>query len=182
MTAHQVRRLAILCIAALLWVLLFFALRVNAQGGKAAPGRQAVIDQIAPFPSSRPNDAPEQIDRANRATSDIDQLPPDARVGDDSDNPEEQVGLSDSSDQKDALYAQVAEVWHVLRMRGQQPTPELIAREIGPERLSAFLNIFPGATGMFGIDSDTLPIARPEDRSPAHGRHTAPTLPPPAGG
>lgn len=181
MTAHHARRLAILCGAALLWVLLFFALRVNAQEGQLNPGRQTTIDQVAPSSSRPSNNALEQINRANRTTTNIDQLPQDARVGDDSANPEEDIGLSDSSDQKATLYAAVAEVWHVLRMRGQQPTPELIAREIGPERLSAFLNTFPGATGMFGIDSDTLPIDRPEERSPPQADHTGAASLSPAG-
>lgn len=64
------------------------------------------------------------------------------------------------------LYRRVAEVWQVIRRRGQQPTPELIAQEIGPERLSSFLNNFPGSENIFGVDSDRLPLKAPQDGPP----------------
>src|SRR3546814_17335112 len=64
------------------------------------------------------------------------------------------------------LYAEVAAVWELIRRRGQQPTPELIAREIGPDLLARFLNTFPGSEGMFGVDSDVLPIKPPQEPPP----------------
>ena len=64
------------------------------------------------------------------------------------------------------LYQQVAQVWATIRARGQQPTPELIAQEIGPDNLARFLDQNPGSTSMFGQDSDNLPVDAPEGVTP----------------
>src|SRR3546814_6661066 len=60
-----------------------------------------------------------------------------------------------------SLYLEVANAWEVIRRRGQQPTPELIAREIGPDMLARFLNQFPGSEALFGKDSDRHPVEPP---------------------
>lgn len=95
-----------------------------------------------------------------KRTAAIGQLPSDAEAPADA-GPEMNIGLSEGGPDA-SLYDQVAEVWTMIRRRGMQPTPELIAREIGPDALARFLDQYPGATGMFGKDQDTLPVDHPD--------------------
>ncbi|PZU57583.1 MAG: hypothetical protein DI547_12930 [Sphingobium sp.] len=124
------------------------------------------IDQIGTREGGLDAGAQEQIDAGRRGAdaheTGIEQLPRNARLTDDDANPEQEIGVVDSADGRRALYDEVAGVWQTIRQRGQQPTPELIAREIGPEALSQFLNSFPGANTIFGIDSDIMPLKPPE--------------------
>lgn len=88
----------------------------------------------------------------------VGQLPGDLEVPDDDGKSPESAISQPIQSPEAALFGRVAEAWQVIRERGQQPTPELIAREIGPDQLATFLDQNPAATDIFGQDSDTLPI------------------------
>lgn len=60
------------------------------------------------------------------------------------------------------LYQRATDAWKIIRQRGQLPTPELMAREMGPEHLASFLERFRDAVLIFGKDSDTLPLPPPD--------------------
>ncbi len=90
----------------------------------------------------------------------VGQLPGDLELADDESGPEQAISKPYVSPEA-ALYGQVAEAWQVIRQRGQQPTPELIAREIGPDTLARFLDQNPAAGDIFGQDSDDLPVDEP---------------------
>lgn len=81
-----------------------------------------------------------------------------------------------ASNEKSDLTGDVARAWEVIRERGQHPTPELIAREIGPDRLAAYLNLHPDAVDIF--TRDTAPIPDATDLPPDGG---VIVLPPPNG-
>jgi hypothetical protein len=108
----------------------------------------------------------EQVGSEERRPAGVAQLPPDAELGPSAKGPELDLEAVTRSSPEANLYAEVAAVWLLIRRRGQQPTPELIAREIGPDVLAKFLNSFPGSEKMFGVDSDTLPISPPHDAAP----------------
>jgi hypothetical protein len=91
----------------------------------------------------------------------VGQLPPDLEIPPDDDSQPEIAISRPIVSPEAALYGQVAEAWQVIRQRGQQPTPELIAREIGPDTLATFLDQNPAAADIFGRDSDTLPADIP---------------------
>ncbi len=55
-------------------------------------------------------------------------------------------------DERKTLAAEVARAAELMRQRGQQPTPEALAREIGPDALAAFLDQDPSA-----LDSYSAP-------------------------
>lgn len=103
----------------------------------------------------------------------IGQLPADAEPLNDDDNMENSLAADDIAP-GGRLYAEVAEVWTMIRKRGLQPTPELIAREIGPDALTQFLDLFPAASDIFGKDSDSLPIDRDDSRAAPEGIFTVP--------
>jgi hypothetical protein len=46
------------------------------------------------------------------------------------------------------LTADVLRAWNQIRSRGQTPTPDLVAREIGPDRLAEFLATSPAAASV----------------------------------
>jgi hypothetical protein len=46
------------------------------------------------------------------------------------------------------LTADVLRAWNQIRNRGQTPTPDLVAREIGPDRLAEFLATSPAAASV----------------------------------
>ena len=73
------------------------------------------------------------------------QLPGNLAIRDEGDAPERTIGQGQRQTPNEQIYNQVADVWRSLRQQGQQPTPELIAREIGPDALARFLNTFPGS-------------------------------------
>ncbi len=59
------------------------------------------------------------------------------------------------------LHLKVSGAWRLVRSRGQQPTPELMAQEVGSEQLARFLSIFPGSEKIFGPGSNEFPVADP---------------------
>ena len=134
------------------------------------PDSEAVVRQISQATSPASRGAVEQLGQRERATARVRQLPADAEMLPSAPEPEQKLEQVTRRSPNATLYAEVAAVWELIRRRGQQPTPELIAREIGPDALARFLNSFPGSEGMFGVDSDTLPIKPPRDvPPPGHG-------------
>ncbi|MCM8732188.1 hypothetical protein ACFO8O_14585 [Hephaestia sp. GCM10023244] len=119
------------------------------------------IPQESTTPARR--NAVEQVGQAKSPPAEVAQLPGDAEALSTAAAPESELEQATPRSPRADLYAEVAAVWEVIRRRGQQPTPELIAREIGPDMLARFLNTFPGSEGIFGIDSDRLPLKPPPD-------------------
>jgi hypothetical protein len=111
-----------------------------------------------------------QVAAPDRQPTRMTQLPADTEAVGPTPNPE--AALEDPTDRspRKELYREVAAVWEAIRRRGQQPTPELIAREIGPDNLARFLSTFPGAENMFGVDSDQLPVDPPPSPPPEKGK------------
>jgi len=107
---------------------------------------------------------------------DVSQLPEDIDLANDQGAPETAIARTDQTPEL-KLYRQVAEVWQTIRQKGQQPTPELIAREIGPDALATFLDQNPGAESIFGEDTDSLPVARPGDLNQSQGGFLVPISP-----
>src|SRR3546814_4117621 len=77
--------------------------------------------------------------------AEVSQLPGDAEILPNATAPETGLEQVTRRSPRADLYAEVAAVWELIRRRGQQPTPELIVREIGPDLLARFLNTFPGS-------------------------------------
>ena len=99
------------------------------------------IEQLAPPKTS----ATTQIvvdDKPVRA-ADVAQLPDTARAVD-GESDEEALFAARTTPTR-TTSAEVARAFEVIRSRGQVPTPELIAREIGPDALQAYLQANPGA-------------------------------------
>lgn len=139
-----------------------------------APQQQAAPADLSVEQLPRAHDGADGINQVaapERQPTRMTQLPADTEAAGAAPNPEAALeDPTDRSPRKD-LYREVATVWEAIRRRGQQPTPELIAREIGPDNLARFLTTFPGSENMFGVDSDQLPV------DPAPSAPDAPPLP-----
>lgn len=130
--------------------------------GEARDRAARDVQQIGIHPDA-PDAGSQQVNRAETPKVAVSQLPPDAVVPLATPAPETDLANAHTVSPEATLYGQVAAVWEVIRRRGQQPTPELIAREIGPDMLSRFLTQFPGSEAMFSANSDKLPVATPQD-------------------
>ncbi|WP_208402820.1 hypothetical protein [Sphingomonas japonica] len=139
-------------------------------GTPSAGSDRTTAEQIAPTAApAAPKPPPgtvQQIRPNNRASTEILQLPPDAEVAPSAESPEQALAEGLPRSPRLNLYEEVAAVWEMIRKRGQQPTPDLIAREIGPENLARFLSDFPAAANMFGVDSDLIPVPPPPPSTP----------------
>ena len=123
---------------------------------------KAIVSQISVDQARAARAEQLEIDKANGGKpAAVEQLPEDLELGEGEEGPEAHIVRIEQSPEE-RLYRDVAEVWETIRKRGQQPTPELIAREIGPDTLARFLDQNPGAAAAFGQDSDTLPVPGPE--------------------
>ena len=82
----------------------------------------------------------------------VDQLPESLEPGKNVNEDE----LEKSSTPARTLTAEVIAAWSLIRERGQTPTPDLIAREIGPDKLAEFLASSPVAGNILatGYDPD----------------------------
>jgi hypothetical protein len=98
-----------------------------------------------------------------RRSTAVSQLPPLLEIGPNETAPETELEAA-PVDPDRALQAEVLRTWQSLRQRGQQPTPELVAKEIGPEALARFLATSPGAERLF--DGHTAPPAPPPTPTP----------------
>jgi len=127
------------------------------------PGMDVIgVHQLAPHLSDRVIAAP-AID-GNKKSAVISQLPTDAAVSDLADAPEPSLtGTGDTPNGE--LYREVERIWQQIRQRGQQPTPELLANEIGPEALARFLSTYPNAERLL-TDRKPLPPPEPSNVEP----------------
>jgi|GEM_PF-1520216 len=89
------------------------------------------VPQIAGPTTGAQAVAVEPVGGPDRSTA-VAQLPPDA-VPRDGDEPEP---ARPASRPDGTASAEVLRAWYAIRARGQEPTPELVAREIGPEAIS----------------------------------------------
>lgn len=124
-------------------------------------GEATTVNQIGP-PREKGGDRVEQVDVRKSTSVAVEQLPDTIDLPRDDSGPEGSLEKLTVEHPRAELYREVATAWEMIRRRGQQPTPELIAREIGPDMLARFLNQFPGSEGIFGADSDQLPIGPPD--------------------
>lgn len=155
----------------------------QAQEQRRTVSARITVEQIGPTRQPRGAEAGQDQQIANpeprKTTGAIDQLPEGLETPDPEAVPENEIGSLAAPDPRVSLYNEIAQVWQSIRARGQQPTPELIAREIGPESLTRFLDTFPGSESIFGIDSDSLPLPEPDFESPeAFDFGDATSLPP----
>ncbi|MBB5704843.1 hypothetical protein [Sphingopyxis panaciterrulae] len=130
-----------------------------AQLAASAPDADAVDVEQVQAPSGKCQGSIDQVGAVAPSDPTIQQLPETMELPRDAAAPE--ADLVRTERPRASLYLEVANAWEVIRRRGQQPTPELIAREIGPDMLARFLNQFPGSEAMFGKDSDRLPVEPP---------------------
>lgn len=138
--------------------------QTQAQIGESATGSErTTMAQIA-HPSAETRVGAIGVER--RSTT-VNQLPPQLDVAADEAAPE--AGLeAPPVDPDRALQAEVLRTWQSLRQRGQQPTPELVAKEIGPEALARFLATSPGAERLFDGNA-APPLPPPAAPEPARG-------------
>lgn len=111
---------------------------------------ELAVDQLA---QPRGNSADIRVDDLGapdgRAAVSVSQLPEDLEADDAAAESEPSLASQDKTD----LTGEVARAFELIRERGQQPTPELIAREIGPDRLAAYLNQNPEGVDIFTRDA-----------------------------
>jgi hypothetical protein len=118
------------------------------QAGSAMGQSSAQVDQIqVPASSDGPSVAAPQVPVAKPTRSaTVNQLPRYLEPLSDDDVPEAPAPSTATRDSR--VRDDIARAIQTIRDRGQQPTPELIAREIGPEAITAFLNDNPDKAGV----------------------------------
>jgi hypothetical protein len=96
------------------------------------------------------------------------QLPSDLQQSNDANENE----LASKSSPEASLTADVLRAWNQIRGRGQTPSPDLIAREIGPDRLAEFLATSPAAASVLatGTLPDTQNAGEPPTPAPDQGK------------
>ena len=119
------------------------------QGSAAAqvgnPGLE--VEQLAhPQPHASDLAVPNVAAPRNGNPAQLPQLPPTLEAPRESGKGE--ASLVKGDDKRD-LAGEVARAAEMLRQRGQQPTPETLAREIGPDALAAYLNQNPSALDIY---------------------------------
>lgn len=138
-------------------------LRAAEPDAEVAVREKAIMGQICVEDARAARAEQLRLEKADAAKpANVEQLADDLELSADQEAPEAHMVRKQQSPEE-RLYRDVADVWETIRRRGQQPTPELIAREIGPDALARFLDQNPGAEAAFGQDSDTLPVPSPED-------------------
>lgn len=121
-----------------------------AEGAAAAQG--AEIEQLTkertPSDVIVPNVAP--VGRETNPTL-VQQLPPTLEAPAEHSHGE---GNLVRGDERKTLAGEVARTAELMRQRGQQPTPEALAREIGPDALATFLDQDPASQGSQNAPKD----------------------------
>lgn len=125
---------------------LLFLLQQDAVAEQKA-GRDVAVEQLA-GPSQHgdlavPNVPPPR----NGNPAQMSQLPPTLEAPRESSKGEGTLAKGDEDRRN--LAGEVARAAEMLRQRGQQPTPEALAREIGPDALAAYLNQDPSALDVY---------------------------------
>jgi hypothetical protein len=126
-------------------------------------GREAVsADQVAP--AARTTLGTEQVNRQPQSPVGVTQLPSDLQPL----APGSEAQLEAEAGPPRTLTAEVLAAWNLIRTRGQVPTPDLIAREIGPGKLAEFLASSPGAANVLATgqepDSNVAPPGADAER------------------
>lgn len=125
------------------------------------PPEDVGVDQIMPSPAAA--DA-EQIKPKTPDTGALalDQLPESLEPGKNANEGQLEKGIAPAR----TLTGDVIAAWSIIRDRGQTPTPDLIAREIGPDKLAEFLASHPAAGSVLatGIEPDGQVQTDPESR------------------
>ncbi|MGL5837947.1 MAG: hypothetical protein ACRCY3_05530 [Sphingorhabdus sp.] len=120
------------------------------------------VDQI-----SAPTDATETkqiiLPTQRKQGVGVDQLPETLEPASDGD--EGQLGRTAAPER--TLTSEVLAAWSLIRERGQTPTPDLIAREIGPDKLAEFLATNPAAGNILatGVEPDSSGHSEPAQKS-----------------
>jgi hypothetical protein len=89
---------------------------------------------------------------------DIDQLPETLEPGKNDDESQLEKGIAPAR----TLTSEVLAAWSLIRERGLTPTPDLIAREIGPDKLAEFLASNPAAGNILATGVEPDGNARPD--------------------
>ena len=136
-------------------LLISLLLLAGAPPAPSAPAAKSIyIEQISVVAARKRMEALKQIaakqEEARKAVA-VNQLPPDLQQ-----SAEEKEGeLVSRTSPSSTLTADVLRAWNQIRSRGQTPTPDLIASEIGPDRLAEFLATAPAAASV--LATGTLP-------------------------
>ncbi len=132
---------------------------------------QVSIDQIGPPNGStqteqigskrlpKPSAKTPAIPAQQASTIGVEQLSEDLEPSADSN----EAGLKNTTKPEANLNAQVITAWQQIRERGQTPTPDLIAREIGPDKLAEFLATNPAAGSILATGEEPEPPPKPND-------------------
>ncbi|HKY82140.1 MAG TPA: hypothetical protein VJM09_11805 [Sphingobium sp.] len=131
--------------------LTFWILLQGAAGGTPLPSHADTdIDQLVEKQPARPDvSAPNVAAAKGNDPATVQQLPSTLEASAEHGKGE---GTLIRGDDRKTLAGEVARAAEMLRQRGQQPTPEALAREIGPDALATFLNQDPSA-----LDSYSTP-------------------------
>lgn len=137
-----------------LQVLLAGLLNVSA-GAPAPPPDEIGVDQIGSTGAAAADTAQIQIKQPQADNVGLDQLPETLQPGRDAAESKLEQGITPAR----TLTAEVISAWALIRERGQTPTPDLIAREIGPDKLAEFLASNPAAGNILatGAEAGTPP-------------------------
>ncbi len=136
-------------------LLISLLLLAGAPPAPSAPAAKSIyIEQISVVAARKRMEALKQIaakqEEARKAVA-VNQLPPDLQQSAD----EKEGELVSRTSPSSTLTADVLRAWNQIRSRGQTPTPDLIASEIGPDRLAEFLATAPAAASV--LATGTLP-------------------------
>lgn len=136
------------------------------------PASPAQIEQLAPAA-----EASAQADNLGESRPDprVSQLPP--MLAPIEGTTEDSLQRPAAAEPVTGWTAEVLRALEIIRSRGQQPTPELIAREISPEALQAYLDASPDLKGTL-VTPEALPPPLPRDVPSGAGV----TIVPPSGG
>lgn len=144
-----------------------------------APATYSPIVQISGPPGSAQSGTSDavvdQLDEKASASGDVDQLSDTLEPLGEGDETE----LVSRGDPKGDLTSQVITAWHAIRQRGQTPTPDLIASEIGAEKVAEFLA--GGGQAASVLATGQLPEGAPPPYDPQSGAPPPPPPPPPRG-
>lgn len=122
------------------------------------------IDSAAPSRiASAENITPQQIDLSNPPRIAVEQLPDTLEPSDNSDEASLDVERRPQAD----LAREVVNAWHTLRQRGRIPTPDLIASEIGADKVAEFLASGGEAASILATGSlPSSPAEPPPEQTP----------------
>lgn len=137
---------------------IIMVLALALQSGTVAPaddGKDTFVVEQLPNPqrASPDLDIPDLPRSKSENPTSIRQLPEmlDAPVG--KSKGEETLAPVKDTDRY-RLAGEVARVAEMLRARGQQPTPDALAREIGPEALTEYLSVDPSMLDSYATPKD----------------------------